>query len=883
MKIIPKDTKVKNYIWKKFTILDAMIGAVLIFAVIGIFASSNKYKFIIGIAVFIPGFCLFLPVNNRLLYKELIQAVKYLFYKKEYMGKEVDRLIPFTGIDEDGYIVYPGYYGKVLKIGSKDFSLLDEFMQDGDIEAFARAINSIDMSDVIDIVKIDKAIILDEYLEKLKNMIEAEEDEKRKAVLYSKLSDIDILNDADKPIYEPGYYTVFYGTRKEDIDIVISNFIENFSETGLRTKTLGKTETAIFLKHNFTRDFDEREAYELSDEELISWIKPEYIKFSSNSLTVNNNYGLTVAVEDYPIEVGAAFLGGAFNIDGIRAVMHISGVDQDRGVRRIDRAINEVLSRREGLQKASDEIENEAHVDTMQELLIALKTENERFFDVTVTFTAFNYDNLNKKVFRKRVLALLKNNSLNINTLHTRQVEGYINSNISRKTALKIYERGINSTSLAASFPFVSSKIMDKDGMYLGANSNGFPVMLDILKRDEKHNNSNAFVVGTSGSGKSYFLKVLLSHLYSTGSKVYILDPENEYSMLCKNFGGGMIDIGKGDKGRINPFHIYSGISDDDKNEVQENKATFNAHLRTLESFFRVVLPKITDEALEYLNNAIIETYSIKGIGESTDISELEPNDFPIFDDLIKYLNKEYEINKENLYKRNILSTVITYVSKFGTGGRYSDLWNGETTLKTDKDFTVFNFQSLFAAKNDIVANAQMLLIFRYLEERLIIEKDLNEKTEKNGHTIIVVDEAHLFIDKKYPIALDFMYQMTKRIRKYGGAFIPATQSISDWNATEELRNKTSAILRNSQYSFIFKLKGNDIEDLVDLYKSSSPINEIERNHIARASRGNCFFIESEDKREMFMVDANETIKEFFESEVDIEESGEVEENEENE
>ena len=91
-----------------------------------------------------------------------------------------------------------------------------------------------------------------------------------------------------------------------------------------------------------------------------------------------------------------------------------------------------------------------------------------------------------------------------------------------------------------------------------------------------------------------------------------------------------------------------------------------------------------------------------------------------------------------------------------------------------------------------------MLLVFRFIEQEVINARERN-KNGANLRTLIIADEAHLYIDPKFPIALDFFFSMSKRIRKYNGSFIPATQNIADWNANEELRGKTSAILKNSQ------------------------------------------------------------------------------------
>lgn len=192
-------------------------------------------------------------------------------------------------------------------------------------------------------------------------------------------------------------------------------------------------------------------------------------------------------------------------------------------------------------------------------------------------------------------------------------------------------------------------------------------------------------------------------------------------------------------------------------------------------------------------------------------------------------------------------------------------MWNGPSSLSTDKDFTVFNFQSLFSNKNNVVANAQMLLIFRYLEQEIINRREKNLAQNFEQKTVIIADEAHMFIDSKYPIALEFFYQMTKRIRKYGGAFIPATQSISDWNSTEELRNKTTAILKESQYNFIFKLKPSGVDDLIDLYHQGSGINDEEARYLIKAKTGNMFFIGNEKEHSKFIVLADQYIKELFE------------------
>ena len=106
---------------------------------------------------------------------------------------------------------------------------------------------------------------------------------------------------------------------------------------------------------------------------------------------------------------------------------------------------------------------------------------------------------------------------------------------------------------------------------------------------------------------------------------------------------------------------------------------------------------------------------------------------------------------------------------------------------------------------------------------------------------------------------------MSKRIRKYNGSFIPATQNIADWNANEELRGKTSAIIKNSQYSFIFKLSAPDMKDVLDIYKAGDSFNDEEQRMIISAVTGQTFFVGSTELRNCILVKAGDYTQSLFE------------------
>jgi type IV secretory pathway VirB4 component len=369
-------------------------------------------------------------------------------------------------------------------------------------------------------------------------------------------------------------------------------------------------------------------------------------------------------------------------------------------------------------------------------------------------------------------------------------------------------------------------------------------------------------IMGKSGSGKSFATKTILANFAAENSKIFILDPENEYQELAKNLGGKLIDVGTAKEGRLNPFHVITTL-EADETDADSGITNFSVHLQFLEEFFKQILPGISSDALEYLNNLILKLYESKGISERTSFAQLTPKDYPTFDDLYALILSE-EKSAVLEYDSSNLRVLNNYVAKFAGKGRNANLWNGENSLTVKENFTVFNFQSLLANKNNTIANAQMLLVLKWLDNEIIKNKEFNAKHGTDRKIIVVIDEAHVFIDNKYPIALDFMFQLAKRIRKYNGMQIVITQNIKDFVGSPEIARKSTAIINACQYSFIFSLSPNDMDDLCTLYDKAGRINTVEQEQIVNNERGNAFIITGPTSRTNIEIIASPKIRAIF-------------------
>lgn len=917
MRVIPKKTNVRMELFRGVEVIDVIVGAVGALIVISFAVSNLPAKFIFALIVLAITIALVIPLGDEKGYMIILFALRFLgqprhFVKKKILEKEpeedgkdkkakkkkkkegqltVEDVTPFTGINGK-YIEYGDKYSAVvMNIPSVEFRFYTQTRQDNMIDrVFGGILRTAADDEIINLVKLDRPVVYDEFIlseqNKLNELKEAymngifnkDELTVRVGIIQDRiehLQDIDFRN----KVYMPFHYLMFIHKDKQMLDTQIQHAIDDFASNNITCTQLEGADLAIFLKYNYGMNFDERVAHEISPDQYMDWILPDEINIGTRTIQYDDLYTHNFRLRDYPVIVGNSWGAQIFNTVGTKVIMKMTPIERSKGIRQIDRSLEELRDQRNNTGKASRIIDLDTQIEALAMVLRSLQGENETLFNVNMFIQVNDYElSEQKKVAyktkkdpnsrKKRVRQALSEEGFRVTEMFMQQFEAYSSLSLSGYDAFEREKRGIHSTSCAAVFPFVYKSLCDKDGLYIG-NSADIPVFINFFRRDSERVNSNTVIIGKSGSGKSYATKSILAQLAAEDSKIFILDPENEYTKMAAGLNGKIIDVGTATQGRLNPFHIITSLSDDeeeDENSEETAKAnTFSTHLQFLEEFYRQILPGLSSEALEFLNSLTTNMYVSRGIDQDTDFSKLTPSDYPTFNDLYDDILETFQTGfSDNDYTKGILRTLMASVSKFAEGGRDSALWNGEATITTEENFVVFDFQTLLANKNGTIANAQMLLVLKWLDNEIIKNREYNMMYHANRKIVIVIDEAHVFIDDKYPIALDFMFQLAKRIRKYNGMQIVITQNIKDFVGTEELARKSTAIINASQYSFIFPLSPNDMTDLIKLYENAGAINESEQDDIVNNGRGRAFVITSPGERTNVDIVAGAGIEALF-------------------
>ena len=843
-RIIPPRTKIRTTFGKNLTYIDMLVllGYLVIVGFVAFLKIGLLPKLImIGLVLAFALASIIDLGNETKTYVYFGQMFKFLLRNKTIESFKISDLkIKF----EEEHFKLRNHIISVVEVEGIDFGILSEFQQDQKIMILKNLFSKIPNGKIIKLdVPIDFTSFSQDHKKREKVLKKAS---LKNHVSYLKRERVCLsVWTKEKVITKPVFYLLIYSESLTDHTSIVDFALSYLEEASLKPMLLkGKNQFQFFQKF-----YNSNLPYE-------NFIVPK-AKEHIGTIKYNGEKYAFATIYKLPLFSSNAWLSDLFSLDDVKvSLTFCRKKDKVKVMNSLNKATVE-LSDRYISKTATESVRTDLDykIGGIKNLIEELSIGSEDLYDIELLL--FFPEKLTQKVKET-----FKTANIYINTLTFNQGNAYYNFQpFDFKCSLS--NCNLTTSTLASTFPFISNLHLDKYGQYFGYSSSVvfFDLFYSWRNSGSKRTNANMVILGKPGSGKSYFSKKLLLEQAFDNCKIFVLDPENEYTHLSKSLNGSFADVGGVRTGTINPLQVFPSLVDTDE-ETGEKADELSQHRQFLEAFFRVVLTGITQELLSLLNLAIKELYENFEITEKTDCSLVSPENFPTFEDLAQLIDNKLEVlNKTNAgrtsYEYSSYRKLKIYLSDFRTGGIHSRLWNGKTTFTTDNKFTVLNFQSLFASNNQIVANGQMLVLMRYLMQEIIKNKEQNDSQNEKSNIVIMIDEAHQFINPEFPVALTFMSQMVKRIRKYGGSMIIATQNIKDFiGYSDSTKTQATAVINGCQYSMLFGLNPDDVNSVVDLYKGyNGGLTDTEKQQLANANRGEALLIVDANNRLIFKVD----------------------------
>ena len=477
----------------------------------------------------------------------------------------------------------------------------------------------------------------------------------------------------------------------------------------------------------------------------------------------------------------------------------------------------------------NETIEAEGNLQDVIELLANLRKNKEPLLhcSVFIELKARNVDAL--KELQSDIAMELTRSKISVDRLTLRQKEGFLSVIPTGYNQFGAqYERVLPASSVANLYPFNFSGKTDPQGLYIGRDKYGTNILVDFDRRAEDKTTSNILILGNSGQGKSYLLKLILANIRESGKAIICLDPESEYEELCSALGGCYIDFMSGEY-TINPLEPKAwtdSVEDIDATtpEAFKKVTRLSQHIAFLKDFFRSY-KDFSDTQIDTIEILLSKLYARFGITDATDYSTKKPTDFPIMEDFYKLCEEEfysYDKQRKYLYTEDTLQDVCLGIHSMCVGAE-SKYFNGHTNI-TDSHFLVFGVKGLMDT-NKRLKDAMLFNILSFMSNQLLGQ----------GKTAASIDELYLFLTNM--TAIEYIRNAMKRVRKKDSSIILASQNIEDF-LIPSIREFTKPLFSIPTHQFLFNAGQINPKEYMDALQ----VEPSEFELIKYPERGTCLF-----------------------------------------
>lgn len=547
------------------------------------------------------------------------------------------------------------------------------------------------------------------------------------------------------------------------------------------------------------------EAYESAAKEFAKGmvdiqdiLAPGAIENDFTYIKIDDWYYRTIFVSGYPRFVGVNWLSPIINYEhSLDISMFYYPIKSKEILEGLRRKITELETQR-SIDAEKGKIEDasvRAALEDAQAAQDSIVKGMEKFFQLSfyITVPAQSLEELN---YISADLMQTLGTLLLIPKYASLQMDEAFSTTLPQGLDKLMITRNMDTTSLATTFPFTSSMLSSENGIMYGINKiNNSLVIFDRFSMP----NSNSVVFATSGSGKSYMVKLEALRYLVQGVEILVIDPESEYKSLAELVGGNFITFSARSPHKLNPFDLSLS--------VEEGEDVLDSKITILHSMIKIMVGELSPGEEAVLDRALTESYRIKGI--TKDPETQIGNEPPLMEDLYKILQGGNEPDAR------LLTDKLERYVKGSLGG----IFNAQSNIQINSKMTVFSVQNL----EEVLKPLAFFLILDYIWTK--IKKDLKKR-------ILIVEEAWFLMQRED--SAKFLYGLIKRARKYYLGVTCITQDVDDFLKTPQ----GGAIINNSAIVILLK----QVEASIDNVGKVFGLSEGEKNKLLSANKGEGIF-----------------------------------------
>jgi type IV secretory pathway VirB4 component len=565
-------------------------------------------------------------------------------------------------------------------------------------------------------------------------------------------------------------------------------------------------------------------------QEFLDMIAPSVIKFNTDHFICGNTYRCVWALREYPTATEEqAILRHLGEKDGVTLKIYARHVTPVEEKKIISNAANKNRMKRSNTNDLQQTVTAESNLQDVASIVASMHRNKEPLLHAAVYIELLAYDLEQLKLLQTEVLTELIRSKLNVDRLMLRQQQGFICVMPSGWNVFgDQFERVLPASSVANLYPFNYSGKTDANGFYLGRDKFGSNILVDFNKRADDKTNANILILGNSGQGKSYLLKLILCNMRQSGMHILALDPEMEYEELTNNLGGCFIDLMSGEY-IINVLEPKTWDENGDPRDAEAPQAfrqtsKLSQHISFLKDFFRTY-KDFDDRQIDTIEIMLGKLYEQWGITDHSSFDRLKSTDYPILSNLYELIENEYKTfdeSKRQLYTAEILQQICLGLHSLCKGAE-SKFFNGHTNI-TSSHFITFGVKGLLQASKNI-RNALLFNVLSFMSNELLTK----------GNTVASIDEFYLFLTNL--TAVEYIRNFMKRVRKKDSAVILASQNLEDFNI-DGIREYTKPLFSIPTHAFLFNAGNIDAKFYIDTLQ----LEQSEYNLIRYPQRGVCLY-----------------------------------------